>query len=467
MEKSSSLRIGICTLSIGEQYKEYTKYSRQNKILYCEKNGYELIEDDKMYNSEKPIPWSKLLLIQKYLSNFDYLVWIDADIYIMNKDVKLETLIEKYKDYDIICGSDWKMANTGVLIVKNTDFSKIFLDKVYTNEYDPKADPNDRYLNWEQGSFINLMDRNILNCGTKIKVTNPTEINSYWFNYFPGHFILHFAGVRGELLGYLMRDYCPDRIPDDTDKTYKERMDWLAGPVREHLDEKLRSEKDNERKWMLEHKVDYITEKEYLEFLDKYNFLFEALLNIVKSTGEELEGNCFFHHKSFKRVSGHNKAINLYSVGKVTKNILEIGFNAGHSCLLFLLANPESTIDCFDICMHEYTKKCFDYLSMTFPGRLRLHEGDSKATLPKFKENNPEKTFDLIHIDGSHELNDANCDFYNTLYMTTTDTFVIFDDISLPQMRFLWDGYVRDKHVKEIYSLIVEDDPHIIGKYLK
>ena len=51
--------------------------------------------------------------------------------------------------------------------------------------------------------------------------------------------------------------------------------------------------------------------------------------------------------------------------------------------------------------------------------------------------------------------------------MTTTDTFVIFDDISLPQMRFLWDGYVRDKHVKEIYSLIVEDDPHIIGKYLK
>ena len=425
-----------------------------------------LVEDESMYNSEKPIPWSKLLLIQKYLPNFDYLVWIDADIYIMNKDIKLETLIEKYKDFDIICGSDWKMANTGVLIVKNTDFSKVFLQKVYDNEYDPKSDPNDRYLNWEQGSFIHLIDKNYLDCTKKIKVTVPTEINSYWFNYFPGHFVLHFAGVRGELLGYLMRDYCPDRIPDDTDKTYNERMEWLSGPVREHLDEKLRSEKDNERKWILEHKIEYVSTKEYIDLLDKYNFLFDALLNIAKSTGEELEGNCFFHHKSSKRVPD-NKAINLYSAAKVSKNILEVGFNAGHSSLLFLLANPENTIDCFDICSNKYTKLCFNYLSLTFPGRIRLHEGDSKSTIPKFREANPGKIYDLIHIDGSHELHDANCDFYNTLSMTKKNSLIVFDDISLPQMKYIWDGYVRDNHVKEIYSLIIEHDPHVVGCYVK
>ena len=33
-------------------------------------------------------------------------------------------------------------------------------------------------------------------------------------------------------------------------------------------------------------------------------------------------------------------------------------------------------------------------------------------------------------------------------------------------MKFLWDGYVRDNHVKEIYSLPVSTYPHVIGKYL-
>ena len=463
-----NLKIGICTLSIGESYKRYTRYTTQNKKIYCEKHGYTFIEDDDVYNKDKPIPWSKLLLMNKYLSDFDYLVWIDADIYIMNKETKIESLIQKYHDVDIICGSDWRMVNTGVLIVKNTEFSKEFLQSVYdNNDYDPNSDPNERYLNWEQGSFINLHDRNYLNCKEKIQITSPEEINSYWYSYFPGHFVLHFAGVRGELLEYLLRDHCPDRMDIDTDETYKSRMKWLSGPIRKDMDEKLRIDKENERKGTLDHPIEYVSQKEYLEVIEKYNYLFEALLNIVKSTGEEFEGNCFFYHKTFDKIKDHNKAINLYSLGKSGGNdILEIGFNAGHSCLLFLLSNPDNKIDCFDICEHSYSQKCFEYLSNTFPGRITLNVGDSKAVLPAFKKENPEKLYDIIHIDGSHELNDANCDFYNTLYMTKNDCYIIFDDINLPQMKYLWDGYVRDNHVKEIYSLLVETYPHVIGKYL-
>ena len=66
-----NLKIGICTLSIGESYKRYTRYTTQNKKIYCEKHGYTFIEDDDVYNKDKPIPWSKLLLMNKYLSDFD------------------------------------------------------------------------------------------------------------------------------------------------------------------------------------------------------------------------------------------------------------------------------------------------------------------------------------------------------------------------------------------------------------
>lgn len=463
MEKN--LKIGVCTLSIGETYKKYTRYTLQNKNIYCEKHGYTLIEDESVYNKDKPIPWSKLILLLKYLSDYDYLVWIDADIYIMNNEIKIENLIEKYNNVDIICGSDWRMPNTGVLIIKNTEFSKEFLQKVYDNEYDPNSDPNERYLNWEQGSFINLLDKNSLNCKEKIQVTDPVEMNSYWFNYFPGHFVLHFAGVRHQLLEYLLRDHCPDRMDIDTDKTYNARMEWLAGPIRRDMDEKLRIDKENERKGLLEHPIEYVSEKEYLDIIEKYNYLFDALLNIVKSTGEELEGNCFFYHRTFDKISGNNKGINLFSLGKNCSRILEIGFNAGHSCLLFLLSNPENKIDCFDICEHSYTNLCFDYLSKTFPGRINLYQGDSKKTLPDFKRENPEKFYDLIHIDGSHEINDANCDFYNTFCLSQKNGFVIFDDVNLPQMKHLWNLFVKDGHVREVYSLPVETYPHVIGKY--
>lgn len=231
------MNIAICSLSIGDEYKKWTRYTRLNKINYCEKHQYTFLEDESVYNPSKPIPWSKILLLLKYLKFFDYLVWIDSDILIMNNEIKLESFIEKYPDHDMICGSDIHMPNTGVWFIKNSDFSKQILKAVWNHEYDDQV--SDRYKNWEQGSFIHLYDTNFLDCQKRISITYPTDINSYWYNYYHGHFILHFAGVRGPTLGYLISDYCPDRMDTDTNETYAIRKHWISGPFRQHLDERL------------------------------------------------------------------------------------------------------------------------------------------------------------------------------------------------------------------------------------
>ena len=249
------MNIGLCFLNIGEQYKQLTYWSRQNKINYCNYHGYDFIEDDSVHNKEKPIPWTKIPLLLKYINIYDYIVWIDAYILIMNKNIKIEHFINLYLDADIICGSDWKMINTGLMIIKCSEFSKNIIKSIETNIYDPEEDKNGRYLNWEQGSFINLYDKNFLNCKDRIIITPPTDMNSYWFNYSPGHFVLHFAGVRGDLLYYLIRDYYPERLDSDNDESYNKRMEWLSGPVREFLEQKLKKENEAEHKNLYSHKI--------------------------------------------------------------------------------------------------------------------------------------------------------------------------------------------------------------------
>lgn len=229
-------------MSIGTEYKEITKYSRENKILYAKKHGYYFIEDESIYiEGAKEIPWYKILLILKYLDKYDYIVWMDADLLVMNNEIKLEDIIEKYSNYSIICGNCPRMINTGMLFVKNNDFSKQFLMDVFNNVYDPASDPSERYYNYEQGSFINLWDKNHLESKIYIKITNPREMNSYWYNYHYGDFILHGAGIRGEMLKYFLNRFMPDKMDFDTDESYISRIKYLKEDFRKEHDLLLKS----------------------------------------------------------------------------------------------------------------------------------------------------------------------------------------------------------------------------------
>jgi len=147
-------------------------------------------------------------------------------------------------------------------------------------------------------------------------------------------------------------------------------------------------------------------------------------------------------------------------------NILNIRFNAGHSTLLFLLASKDSIIYCLDTCEHKYTKKCFDYLNSMFSNRLKLIKGNSIGTLTLFFDKNFK--FDIIHCDGSKQFNTINSSFYHTKNLIIPNkTILIFNNTHLDYIKFLWDGYIRDKHIKEINNILeVKEYKHTIGFYL-
>jgi mannosyltransferase OCH1-like enzyme len=166
----------------------------------------------------------------------------------------------------------------------------------------------------------------------------------------------------------------------------------------------------------------------YNEAIASNHHLIQNLNEIIKQTGELLEGNVFYEHHSQNfdvNADFQTKRYNLFYQGKLAIDILEVGFNAGHSALLYLLANPYSHIHFFDLGEHRYSRACFDFLNSQFPGRLSVVWGDSTVTIPQFQDY---RLFDFIHIDGGHTRFVAESDVHNCRSLAKENALVMIDD---------------------------------------
>ena len=170
---------------------------------------------------------------------------------------------------------------------------------------------------------------------------------------------------------------------------------------------------------------------EYLE-LDKIEKKSKPYLNEILSIVQEkssfLDGGLYYVNltdavNAMPVDSLKEKRKNLMDLAKDRQNILEIGFNAGHSALIFLLVNQESKLTIIDTCQHKYTKACFDYLSQQFPGRLKLIQGDSTVVIDELKN----EKFDCVHYDGGKDKTIYK-DLLNSISLVSDDHILIIDD---------------------------------------
>jgi hypothetical protein len=142
----------------------------------------------------------------------------------------------------------------------------------------------------------------------------------------------------------------------------------------------------------------------------------------------------FLNDRGFKEFEGYCQTCKpkvddlIKIVNKPNINVMEIGFNAGHSAEIFLKNNPSLTLTSFDLGGHIYVKTAKEYIDCTYPNRHTLILGDSTVTVPKFIENNKNTKFDIIFIDGGHSYEIANADIENCFNLAHKETIVILDD---------------------------------------
>lgn len=198
----------VATMVIGEEYGNMVLPGIPNKARYCRHHGYNFALFTETMDATRPIPWTKIKIIQYLFKNpkVKWVFWSDADSLFMNSHIKLKRFLDKR--YDLILASDDNGINSGQFFIRNCEWSKKFLADVYNQE---------QFINhgwWEQKAIMHLYETKP-KIHKHIKILPQRCINSYapevksdpnmcWQE---GDFILHFAGQKGQGLTDFMNKY--------------------------------------------------------------------------------------------------------------------------------------------------------------------------------------------------------------------------------------------------------------------
>lgn len=129
---------------------------------YCSKHGMTLLRCSTRRHQERHPAWERLPLILEHLSRFDYVVWIDADAHFYVDAPSLEELVSEHSSRDLIFSADRapnSNINSGVFIVKNTGFSRDFIQQWNTDETLYRSNRFPWW--WEQGVLIDMWEKNV------------------------------------------------------------------------------------------------------------------------------------------------------------------------------------------------------------------------------------------------------------------------------------------------------------------
>ena len=129
----------------------YKETSFPNKQRYCDKHGYDFLPNctnlipftRPKYDPELHPSWNTILYLKKYIDRYDWLLWVDADTYVVNSNVKLEDFVDN--NYHMVIQCDYEDAafmersalpakehraiNAGVVFCRNSNPLKDLLDQ--------------------------------------------------------------------------------------------------------------------------------------------------------------------------------------------------------------------------------------------------------------------------------------------------------------------------------------------------
>ncbi len=207
----------------------------RNRESYAKRYGYTMINANDLIDKSRPPAWSKLIAMEKHLASnqYDYLLYMDMDVVVMNPEVRLESFVEP--GFDFVMTNDRSGLNTGIWFAKSTDFAKWFLRTAWDQsqllerrsvggqkhpfEYEQRAFHFLTYSRvWQERGlpkYRGMDSKEMLKhfymqpqCAFNSYVLHPLDTGDRESSqYVSGDLLVHFAGKKGQRRVDLMEHY--------------------------------------------------------------------------------------------------------------------------------------------------------------------------------------------------------------------------------------------------------------------
>lgn len=103
---------------------------------YAARHGYELYLHTETVDEHRPAPWSKVRLLRTLASKHELVLWLDADLVIVDQRLDIATELQDGRFLYLVehHTKQGSMPNSGVMLVRGGSETIAFLDEVYAQE---------------------------------------------------------------------------------------------------------------------------------------------------------------------------------------------------------------------------------------------------------------------------------------------------------------------------------------------
>jgi hypothetical protein len=187
----------IVSLGTGPQARLLGLASRSFR-RYANAHGYELSLHTEAIDSARPPPWSKVLLLRRLAAKHELLLWLDADLVIVDSSVDIASELERQRFLYLVehHTKEGRMPNSGVMLLRGGSQTSAFLEDVYAQD----DLVNHRW--WENAAISRLLGYEldpVGPCKPTTLLTEHTKFISPRWNSIPGApeprpYIRHYPG---------------------------------------------------------------------------------------------------------------------------------------------------------------------------------------------------------------------------------------------------------------------------------
>jgi hypothetical protein len=126
------MKKAIVSLGAGPQAR-LLRLARHTIEPYARRHGYDLHLHSEALDKSRPAPWSKIVALERLQDSYELLLWLDADVMVVDGRVDIAAELEDGKFLHLVEHStkEGRMPNSGVMLLRTGDQCARFLAEVW------------------------------------------------------------------------------------------------------------------------------------------------------------------------------------------------------------------------------------------------------------------------------------------------------------------------------------------------